>query len=763
MKKIAILLLGLALFTTPLSGQDVVTINGYVYSDASGEALANVPIKLNGYLAAVTNSFGYFSIQRLDNSALILSVKFLDFKPQIINLSQQDPNSRAFLVDIRLTVDAIAFEELIVEADMDRKNLELPAMGTTTIPTESIKNIPVIGGEADVIKALQSTPGVMSGQELSNGLYVRGGSFDQNQILLDGIPLYNPNHLFGFFSVFNTDVLSHAELLKGGIPAEYGGRLSSVLNLTMREGNREHFAYSGGVSLMTSRLALEGPIGKDKKGSYLFAGRRTYLDPVFALANSSKSTTQSGGKEKISLYFYDLNAKANYEITDKDHLFISAYLGRDNLQDQLDKGRIGMKWGNQAYNLRYNRVWSPTVFTNFSLIYSDYASEVLLKSTEENSDFRNVNKKPAIQDAILRGEINYNLTQDQSIKTGFNFTKHWFKAFSGIQETENQKAVSLESYETQTFLSHDWSISDRLRSQAGVQAAYFHMGDYWALEPRVNLRYLMNENTSLKASYTRMHQFIHVLSSLNLVNPGDIYYPSTDFLKPERSSQYALGMVKLIPKYQWELTIDTYYKDMDHLPLFKQSFSSADPQSIAQDVVLGKGWAYGLEVGIQKSVGRSTGWANYTLSKPYRKYAEKNGGKVFTPKFDRSHQFNLVWDYQINKRWKFGSVFVLASGQPITVPKQVYYLNDQDGRNQNFQGVIDYGQIYSQRLPWYNRLDVSLTYRFYWFKGNWDLFINVYNVYGYKNPLFVNYNDTKKRWEQTSIGYLPTFGVSFEF
>lgn len=742
---------------SPAKAQEYVTIYGYVTDESNGEAITNASVTIQGtYTGTTSNKQGFFSLKFFTDEEFTVVVRYMGYE-QATAAIRKDMWPQV-LLDVRLSRKVIELKEVVFEQPVDRSRLESTEMGVTRLQVENVKRIPMIGGETDLLKIMHVTPGVMQGQELSNGMYVRGGSVDQNLFLLDGVTVYNPNHLFGFFSVFNSDALKEVELMKGSIPAEYGGRLSSVMNMSMKEGNREKFEARGGVSLVTSRLTVEGPIGSSKKGSYLISGRRTYIDPALSIGSQ-----QSGSGEKTIFYFYDLNLKTNYDLSPNDRLFLSGYFGRDNMdlsQEDSDGGDgkdvFRLRWGNAAYNLRYHRIWSPSFFTNASVIYSDYRSDYSLSGDE------NIQKTPSIADVQTKIDAEWHPHIHHVVRFGGSFVKHWFKAFSGIQETEDDKVVELESTEGRWYASHDWNINDKLRSNLGLHAAYFHMGDYWQIDPRVSLRYRVHEDLALKAAYTRMHQFIHVLSSLNLSNAGDIYYPSTDYLKPERSNQWTLGMTHILSRH-WEWDVELYYKTMERLPLFRQNFSSADPSQLKDEVVLGRGWAYGLETGFQKNIGRATGWINYTFSKAYRKYAEKNHGKSFTPKFDRTHQLNAVLDYRWKEKWKLGATFVLASGQPITLPKQRYFLNDQDGRNENFQGVIDYGQINSHRLPWYNRLDVSLTYMFKGWGANWELFVNVYNIYNYANPLWVEYQEDKGEFEQTSIGMLPTAGIAFRF
>ncbi len=732
--------------------QETVTLYGYVTEEASGEAIGHAQIFVRGtYHGTTTNANGFFSLKFRTDEDFELQVQHLGFEAASVSIRREQWPQ--VLLDVRLTRKVITLKEFVFEQPADRSRVLSTELGVLRFRADDVRRVPIVGGETDLLKVAQTSAGVMSGQELSNGLYVRGGSFDQNHFLLDGVTVYNPNHLFGFFSVFNTDALKEVELMKGGIPAEYGGRLSSVMNLTMKEGSREKFGARGGISLLTSRLTVEGPLGSAKRGSYLVSGRRTYLDPFTRLGSQ-----QGSAGEKTLFYFYDLNLKINYDLGSNDRLFVSGYFGRDDMDFSQDDGdskdRFRLRWGNSAYHVRYRRAWSPTFFTNSSVIYSDYRSTFL-----QSED---VLKKPSIADAQIKSDAEWHPSARHTLRLGAFFVKHWFKATSGLAETEDAATVALESYESRVYASHDWFITDRIRANAGLHGAYFHMGNYREWDPRVALRYQVNENFAIKAAYARMHQFIHVLSSLNLNNAGDIYYPSTEYLKPQTSRQWTIGMTKLFT-HHWEWDLEIYHKEMRHQPLFRQDFSSAEPSRLREDVVLGKGWAYGVETGLQKVVGRITGWANYTFSKSYRKYTDKNGGRAFPPRFDRTHQLKVVMDYHWRERWKWGATFVLASGQPVTLPKQRFSLNNQDGRNENFDGVIDYGRLNDTRLPWYNRLDVSVTYSFTGWRLKWEIFCIVYNVYNYANPLWTEFDTDAGKFTQTTLGMLPTMGLSFTF
>lgn len=737
-----------------LDAQELITIYGYVADAANGEVISNAQVMVPGtFRGTTTNHRGFFSLQFRTDSEFRLQVQCVGYDTAFFSISKDLwPN---VWLDVRLARKVIELSEVVFEQLMDRSHLQSTELGVWRMRADQMRKVPMVGGESDLFKVMQTLPGVMSGQELSNGIYVRGGSFDQNLYLLDGVTVYNPNHLFGFFGVFNSDALKEVELMKGTIPPQHGGRLSSVAQFTMKEGNRERFAARGGIGMVSSRLTLEGPLGSSRRGSFMISGRRTYIDPILSLGNQK---SQSG--EETKFYFYDLNLKTNYDLSTDDQIFLAGYFGRDHMDvTQENAGtsdRLRLRWGNAAYTVRHQRVWTPDLFTYTSLVYSQYQSDFLRSGTSS------LRKEPAIQDAQVKSDGEWHVSQEQTATFGASFTKHWFQVFSGIARNSDEPQTNLESYEIALYAAHDWKLNEKWRTHAGARAAYFHMGDFWQFDPRLAVRFQINETTSVKAAYTRMHQFVHFLSALNFTNAGDIVYPSTPYLRPEVSHQWTTGITWMTAR-GWECNTELYYKTLRQLPSFKQNFSSADPTQLRENVFFGKGWAYGFEIGMSRAVGQVTGWWNYSYAKSYRQFAERNQGRKFSPKFDRTHQINAVAEYTWNQKWKLGATFVLASGQPITLPKQRYDFNDQDGRNENYDGVIDYGRIYDTRLPWYNRLDISIAYTFAVRKLKGELLCSVYNVYNYANPLWIDYNEDTGRFTQTTLGMLPTVGLSFSY
>ena len=748
--KIFKILIGIIFLHYSLIAQ--INLHGFVSDALTKERLIGANIRIEGTSrGTITNNYGFFSLPDINSSGIKIKISYLGYVTKIIELKEIENKP----INIFLKPTDIKVEEIVVEADRHHDHISSTSIGNISIPIMQIQTLPSVGGEVDLLKAVQLQSGVSSGNELSNGIYVRGGSFDQNLILLDGVTIYNPNHLWGFLSIFNTDAVKNVELIKGGIPAEYGGRLSSVLSFTLKDGNLEKTTWQGGVSTISSRLSVEGPFSKN--GSYLISLRRSYFDlPLFFLNSEYKEYENKA-------YFYDFIAKANYTISNSDRFYLSGYFGKDAFTSKytysdLSDIDIGFSWGNQAYNLRWNHLWSSDFFSNVALVYSDYYS--LQKEFNYRSSMIFI-KEPSVKDFSLKADGEYFINENHSLKFGTAFINHRFRATAGLFENSNEIAL-INVNEIQNYISHDWKITERLQITEGIRYDYFSTIKKGEIDPRINLRYLINDDLSLKVSYTKMYQFTHLLSTSIIMLPGDIYYPSTQFLMPENSQQISAGIfssLSFLKLPEIETSLEIFYKDMKNLPMFRHRFSSPSDENIKQDVVIGKGWAYGIDLQLNKNYGAFTGWLSYSYLFTRRQYEEKNGGRAFSPKFERPHQLNIVINSSLSDDWLIGATFILASGQPFTIPRQVYYVED-------FR-IINYGDIYSFRLPTYNRMDLSFTRRWESWGVKFETFLNLYNVYNYPAPLLAWYGSSFSRTGNHlvtfSVGFFPTIGVNFKF
>jgi outer membrane cobalamin receptor len=733
------------------------TIFGFVSDVATKERLIGATINILGTKrGAITNAYGFFSLPAISKNDTALIVTYVGYERRIIPIVSNRQNETA--LDIQLCLSPIESDAVLIEADQDRTNTISTDMGIMSMQINQIECLPSLGGEVDILKAMQLHSGVSSVQELSNGICVRGGSSDQNLVLLDGIPLYNPNHLFGYFSVFNTDAIKNVELIKGGIPAAYGGRLSSVMTFAMNDGNLEETVIKGGVSLIASRISVEGPFSDEKKGSYLVSARRSYFDQIVFAVDPPKD-------KSASFYIFDLTGKVNYSLTDADRVYGSAYFGNDNFTNSGGSGSdpfdMNLVWGNQAYSIRWNHIWDPKLFSNTSVIYSYYLSNQ--KSTLYNV---NSNKEPSVKDLAINIDGEYAVGANQSISFGTSYIHHRYNLTAGLLENSNE-AIKMESQELQFYSSYSTDFSESFRMTSGVRSDYFGSGNFLEVDPRLNIRYLMTEDVSVKMSYTRMHQFVHMLSSSLFTLPGEVYYPATEYLKPETSQQISAGVfssfMTLGAYSNIDASVEVYYKDLSNLPMFRNRFSSPSEERIREDVILGKGWAYGIDAEISKRSGAWTGWLSYSFLTAWRQYNEKNNGMAFHPRYEHEHQINGYLNYLLTPRWSFGLLFTAASGQPVTVPRQRYYMT-QDGTTNN--ELVDYGEIYSHRLNWYHHLDVSATYAWKGWGIQWELFVNIYNLYNYPLPIVVSYGGNNYfgyDFSQESIGLIPTLGVNFSY
>lgn len=747
MQRILLLIL---LSTLPLSllAQKNYTISGTVTESASGEALidADIFIEENGKRIS-TNNYGFYSIT-LPEGTYTIQCSYTSMLESVQEITLTE-NTK---LDFSLDFEAESLEEVEVTTRRRDANVSSAEMGTNTLTAEQIKKMPIIFGEADVLKALQLLPGVQSAGEGNSGFYVRGGGPDQNLILLDEATVYNAGHLFGFFSVFNSDAIKKVTLTKGGMNANYGGRLSSALDVVMKEGNNQTFHAEGGIGLIASRLTVEGPLVKGK-GSFLVSGRRTYIDVI------TKPFLKPEFKDN-GYYFYDLNVKANYRVSDKDRLYLSGYFGRDvfNFAGQSGNFKARIPWGNATGTLRWNRTLGSKLFLNTSLIFNDY--DFAFEGSMANID---VKLSSAIRDYGAKVDFDYFPNNNHKIKFGTHYTYHRFtpNQFSGKTDTMEFKIDNARikfGHEVAFYAMDEFDIGERVKINAGLRYSMFtQMGPYTAFqfqdfqktdstlftagdpvvtyggwEPRLNARFRLNTNASIKASISRNMQYLHLVSNNGSTLPTDVWVPSTTLVKPQTAWQYSVGYFQNLFDNDIETSIELYYKDLTNQIEYRNGYTQGlgDPE---WDFVYGRGYAYGAEFLVNKPNGKLTGWIGYTLSWTWRQFDELNNGNRFPAKYDRRHDLSIVANYEVNKKWNFSSVFVFGTGNAITLPTDLYVI---DGNLvQNFSELNQY------RIPSYHRLDLSAT----WtpkgdkpnrkFRSSWNF--SIYNVYSRLNPYFM--------------------------
>lgn len=738
---LATLLLLIPLF---LSAQEKYTLSGYVTDLDNGETLigANIYVANNPAQGTVSNVYGFYSLT-LPEGDYELVFSYLGFQDKVVEIQLNEKQT----LDAALS-QGVELEQVVVTGEQEDKNVQNTQMGTLEVSTDQIKKLPALLGEVDVLKAIQLLPGVLSAGEGSSGFYVRGGGPDQNLVLLDEATVYNSGHLLGFFSVFNPDAIKNTTLIKGGMPANYGSRLSSVVDIQMKEGNKQYYEVEGGVGIVASRLTVQGPIAKNES-SFIVSGRRTY---ALDLAQPYIDNTNFAG---TNYYFYDLNTKVNYRISDRDRIFLSGYFGRDVLQYRSSTRDFffDLPYGNSTATLRWNHLINEKLFFNLSAIYNDYE----FGFTGGQADFV-VDVESGVRDANFKLDFDFFPNPNHSLKFGVHYTYHRLSpnianATNG-EETFSNNLEPKYAHETGTYVLDDWKISPRLSINYGVRFSTFTqlgpytspfdgtvytknepVATYTGIEPRLSGRYQLSPATSLKAGITVTNQYIHLVSNSTSTLPADVWVPSTEKIKPQRGIQYALGYFKNFQDNTYETSVEVYYKDLDNQIDYRENYVNNAADDLEEQFVFGTGEAYGLELFINKRKGDLTGWIGYTLSRTDRQFPDINDGNPFPAVYDRRHDLSVVANYQLHPKWEVGGAFVYGTGQAYTPLQSLYFIE------QNL--VQEYGVRNSARIQPYHRLDLSATYtrrpesekRF---RSSWVF--SVYNIYNRRNPFFLYYD-----------------------
>lgn len=768
------------------------TISGYVQDRATGEKLigASVFDAASG-LGTTANEYGFFSLT-LSADAVELMVSYVGYTPftEAIELN----SNLEYLVELD---PDLQIEEVTVTTNRPQDVVRSSQMSSVQLSPRQIKAMPSFLGESDVLKALQLMPGVQSGTEGTSGMYVRGGGPDQNLILLDGIPIYNADHLFGFFSVFNPDAISNVTLIKGGFPAHYGGRLSSVIDIRLKEGNLKEFKGSGSVGLISSRLMLEGPLVKDKT-SFMISARRTYIDilarPIIRIINN-----QTGNKGTAGYYFYDANVKLNHKFSSKDRLYLSAYSGRDKLMIkgeyeylfndtlQTEKTDYGLYWGNLTSVLRWNHKFGNKFFSNLSVLYSNYKFDVY----ESYETLRNEKSFARFQFDYFSGiedigailDFDYYPDPRHSIKFGGKYLYHRFKpGVMAYKSTEALDSLDLEfgneiidAQEFYVYAEDKMNIGNRLLVNVGLHYSAFVVQDeyYQSLQPRISGRFLLNDQLSVKAAFTRMQQYIHLLTNATIGLPTDLWLPTTKRIPPEESWQSALGFAYNLDN-EWTFTVEGFYKSMKNLIEYREGSSFLEVNTEWEDKVeTGDGWAYGAEFFARRDVGRLTGWIGYTLGWSNRQFFSLNDGKVFPYTYDRRHDISVVAMYRFNERTDISATWVYGTGKAVTLGVARYAPDTWANRDNDnyYYGEWDEIEYYNGkngfREPAYHRLDFSLNRhkKKEWGEQTWSF--GAYNIYNRQNPFYLyfgsDYNGKRQLRQVSLFPIIPSISYSFNF
>ncbi len=764
-----------------LLAQSKFTISGYVNEKGSKEHLPGVSIYIPKLkTGTTTNNYGFYSLT-LDADSVELIFSFVSYQPKSVKL-KLDKN-----ITLNMELSDIELEEVVVSAEHQKKISDEVRMSTIDIPVEQIKQIPALLGEKDVLKVLQLMPGVQKGSEGNSGFYVRGGGPDQNLIILDDATVYNAFHLFGFFSLFNGDALKSVELTKGGFPARYGGRLSSVLEMQMKDGNKEATHGEVSVGLISSRFTVEGPIIKDKC-SFLLSGRRTYIDAlIYPLLDK---------ENKAGYYFYDMNAKLNYTVNDKNRLFLSGYFGKDKFYfksiEDFTKSQFSASfgWGNATSTLRWNHIINEKTFSNTSFIFTNYLLDLNIEQKTANDVF-SLRYFSGIRDFSLKYNIDYSPSPSHFVRTGLMVTHHLFTP-SALVAKDSQYDLSPLNYrskitalENGIFIEDDWRINTQWRANAGIRISHFNAEgkNYINPEPRLSLRYLIKEDLSVKASFATMNQYLHLLSNTGIGLPTDLWVPVTKHIQPQRSNQIAVGIAKDISSKDLTVSVEGYYKKMDHILGYKEGASfltisngTAQEKEVKwqSNVTSGQGWSYGAEFLIQRKVGKFSGWIGYTLSWTQLQFDSLNFGKKYYARYDRRHDFSFVGIYKIKENLTLSATWVYGTGNAITLPTSTYLgelHNPSQGTNPTTPNAVtnvqDYGEKNSFRMGAYHRFDIGLQFHKKLPKGLQTVEISLYNAYNRRNPFFYYVSQTtpdKSVLMQVSLfPILPSISYTFKF
>lgn len=717
--------------------QKTYTISGIVKEAASGETLIGVNIFIGTRaIGTVTNEYGFYSLTLPSDSCNIV-YSFIGFQA-VQHRFRLDKDTT---INIELA-DISTLTEVEVNASSNLEKINSTQMGLEEVSIKEAKEIAAMFGEVDILKVLQLKPGVQSGTEGSSGIFVRGGSADQNHFILDEAPVYNPNHMLGLFSTFNADAIKNVKLYKAGFPAQFGGKLSSVVDVRMREGNRKQFGVSGGLGFISSRLTIEGPLVKDK-GSFIVAGRRTYVDLFTSILN--KANENNPDWFYIPEYsFFDVNTKLNYDLSPKDRLFLSGYFGGDAFSFKSRNVLFDLDWRNIAGTFRWNRTISPKLFANTSFTISDYAYNIDLSFGELELTLGS-----GIRDLNLKTDFMWMPSPKHELKFGLNAIYHQFSIgqFAGSDNTDvNYEAGSIfHGAEAAVYASHDWTISPKLKLLTGVRLSYFHNDQvsYIGPEPRLALKYNVHNNVAIKASYARMNQYIHLVSTSGATLPTDVWYPSNRRVAPQASDLVAAGISAAIGR-DFYINVEGYYKWLHNQITLKDGAQLFLNDKLDEDFLFGKGSSYGGEIYIEKKNGNIRGWIGYTLSWTWHQFAEVNGGQPYHPKNDRRHDISAVimWDIPWTRPkfpLTFSASWVYGTGNAITLPTKRYIQMDITSTNP-FHFIPIYTKRGGFRLPAYHRLDLSLVWKLYplskkRFKN--DLTFSLYNVYDQRNPFFM--------------------------
>lgn len=799
MKLFLFLLLYIPLFC---SSQGNNTLSGYIKDGATGEVLIGATVYISSISkGATSNVYGFYSLT-VPAGEYEVKYSFVGYQDVIKSISLTNDIRQ----NIELVVASEVMEEFVVEAKAS-ENTNSTQMGQIDLNIDKIKSLPAFMGEVDVLKTIQLLPGVQSSGEGNTGFYVRGGGPDQNLILLDEAPVYNASHLFGFFSVFNADAIKNINMIKGGMPAKYGTKLASVLDITMKDGNYKEYHAEGGIGLIASRLTVEGPIKKDTS-SFIFSARRTYLDVLVDPFIKETAAIKGSG-----YYFYDLTGKVNWILSDKDRVFLSGYFGKDVFTYSDKNLGISFKvpWGNATGSLRWNHLFSDKMFVNTTAIITDF--DFAFSSGFDDYVFE---ISSGIRDFNFKQDYTYFANTRHELKFGWNFIRHRFiptsvQASAGDIEFDTGDLVLIHANEGAVYIQDEFDVNENFTINAGLRYSGFqqvgpfdryhlnqngktdsithydkgdHIVFYDGWEPRVSMRYLLPDKSSIKAGFAHNYQYVHLASISSVSLPTDLWFPSSELVKPQIGTQYSVGYFKNFKENTFETSVELYYKDLRNLIEYKSNAQPDDnvANNVDNQLTFGDGYSYGAEFFVKKAKGQFNGWVGYTWSKTMRKFPEIDNGVVFPAKYDRRHDLSVALQYDINEKWNVGVIFVYATGNAISLPERRYYSFTEN------RLVTVWSSRNGYRMIPYHRGDISFTYtgkknktlidpdsgkeiqKQKRIQSSWNF--SVYNVYNRKNPYFIFFdysgdlsNNTLKvdGYQVSLFPVLPSITWNFKF
>lgn len=749
------------------------TVSGFIKDKATGEFLPGSSILIyrdslsfsKPPLRGVTsNQYGFFAIPNVPAGKFLLVARRIGYKAFIKPVEAQGKTS-AVRLDVELEQQDIRLQEVLVKGKKDERK----EVSSIDVSPELLSQLPSLSGEVDLFRSLQMLPGLTQNNELSAGLYVRGGSPDETLTLLDGVVVYNPSHLGNFASTFNSDALQNVKLIKGAFPAEYGGRLSSVLDIKLRSGSKEKHKGILGLGIINSHLTLEGPLNENS--TYILSGRKMYYDAFQNMIDKNGLAPRYN--------FYDLNSKFSFNASGNDIVSISALLSSDQIYSSKgNQMSYDIQWQNAIASLNWSQVLSNSRFSNTSISYVNYKFKSILDDTSGRAASSDYYSASELMDLTLKKDVEFYFSEDNLGKLGLDLSLHKYKliysdVYSALIERSTGNEKEVINFEAAAFIQNEWQLNSRFKLNPGIRLYYFNGQKKLSYEPRLSLVYNLTEETALKGAFSITNQFLHLIVRNDISLPTDLWYPSTDKVEPANSRQYVLGMDSYFKQKEYLFSVEGYYKDMNNLYEFKDN-ARYNPRSTVVDLFTkGKGEAYGMEFFLNKISGNLSGWIGYTLSWTRRKFDELNAGQVFYPRYDRRHDINVVATYKLWDNLVFGLTWTFATGQGFTLPTGQYQAGSTDlipvSRVQ-----FDYTARNAYKLPDYHKLDLNVTYKFHVNEVQMETYLNIYNVYDRRNP-FAYYASEAESPSQggtislpkfhsiTIFPFLPSVGVTIKF